>query len=289
MDVPLNCFKKVNTTSHLNILFGNNGCLSTVARIGAIMFSGANALAGNAFSMRSYRTRPKIARRGLVRLTTSTRQGDARPVTGTVVDCTGRESVRLVAAASIARVTNRKLRTAVSKAHILIKGAHLLAGFKVRCPSRLSSVISAVITYTVKAGCTNCLLLSSALGRSTIGTIGRLGTLGVGGVRVLSKSGRTVIAGFTRGLNVARTCKGLLPSKGIGRVRTLHDGPTGQVTFINSNVGSTPILTLDRINVTVNKLNDSTTVRATSMIVRASRPSEITATVRTNERARQVI
>lgn len=221
MDVPLNCFNNVKTTSQLKVLFGNNGCLSTIAGVGAIMFSGAKALAGKAFRIRSYGYMSKVSRGRLIEVVTSMRDSDARPVTGTVIGCTGLRSVKLTIIAGAGRFTNLNLRTVVSKASILIKGDQLLSGFDVGCPARLRDIASAVMIYTVKNDCTNCLLLTSTLGSSTGATVSGLGTLGVRGVRVLSNSGRDVIAGFTRGLNVSGTCNSLLPSNGIGRLRRL--------------------------------------------------------------------
>lgn len=288
VDMPLKCFKNVKTTSHTNVLFGNNGCLSTVARVGAVTFSGANALAANYFSIASVRTR-EVSRSRLLALLLSIRRGDARPVTRTVIHCTGGRGVSTTDMSRVRRLTKRNIRTIVNKRRILIKGVHLVGRHKVSVPRRLSSRMTAMIVYTVSGGCTNRLLLSSALGSSTMRTVTGLEGLKIASVHLLSNSGGRVITSFTEHLKVSQTCKGLLPRSGTTRVQRVIRRPNGAITFIKSKVGSTPMLTLDRMKVTVNKLNSSTTVRDTSIIVRGSRPSGITATVAVKHGAHAVI
>lgn len=289
IDVPLKCFKNVNTTSRGKVLFGKNGCLSTVARVGAMMFSGAKALARNMFDIRTVSTTRNISRGRLLRLVTSVRDFDGRPVTGTVIGCTRRRDVSLGSSLGVARFTKCKVGTMAGNGRMCMKGTQLLSGCNVSFPCRVDSVARAVILYTVRGGCLKCLSLTSAPGPSTMRTVHRLGSLGVGGVRVLSKSGRAVISGLTRGVNIARTFNSLLPRNGMTRLRRLGTGSRGHMTFMKSNVGSAPMLTLDSIKVTVNNLKYSTTVRATSMIVRASRPDGITRTVGVKGRARHVM
>lgn len=107
---------------------------------------------------------------------------------------------------------------------------------------------------------------------------------------VLANSHERIKRSITRGLNLSRYHTRLLPASGISRMRRLLGaGPTnGALTCMNSNVGSTPMLGHTSINVTVNKLKDSTTVRTTSMMLVSSSPEGVTLTMGVTEEAVRV-
>lgn len=288
VDVPLNCFNKINNTTGQNVLIGNSACLSALTRIGAIIFSGANALARNGFHIAGIMARGNLGGRRLLRLTTRIRSRSGRPITRSV-HRTCKRAVSTSTIRSCRRVTNRNVHTAIGNHAILTNGSQLLRHRTV--PRSIYIMRNAITRLTISKRCDNHVVVTSRLGSSTIRTVHTLRTRNVRAT-VLANSDRSITSDVTGGLNLSRCQTRLLPRNGMRTLRNFlrrTQRAGNGITFINSNVGSTPIVTETSINVTVNKLNSSTTVRATSIIVVASTPSGMTRTVRVTRGAQHVI
>lgn len=267
---------------------GNDGCLRTLGGIDIIIFSGANALAGNIFRITGVVPTTKCRGRRMLRCTTRTRDCSGRPVTGSVLTaCKG--PVSRGRFSSFRRVSKRNVDIVIRKGGVLTNGDGLVRSRGVTCTTY--STTKAGFCMTTSNDCMNYVLVTSRIGPSDGYTVTRLGGVNIRGAIVLANSSRQVNGSITSRLNLSTCCTRLLPSRGIRGLRVLsgrgqrNDG----LTFINSNVGSTPILTHTSINVTVKNLNSSTTVRTTSIILVASRPSGLMRTVSITGTAGQVI
>lgn len=244
-------------------------------------------MARNGFTMAQVRDTNSLARGHLLRLAICTRVRSDRPVTSSVGrTCKGAVTRRGVASAG--SVPNRNLRIIISKRRVLINGIGVVRGFNVtRTTARRAN---AIIRVTISGRCTKCVLVTSTVGTSTGTTVSKLGTEKVHAV-VLAKSSHSMNRTITRRLNVSRIRTRLLPRSGIAGLRRIltHGQGNRGIVFINSNVGSAPMLTHSSVKVTVNKLKSSTTVRTTSVIVVSSGPSGVLATVTITRRAHGVI
>lgn len=289
VSVPLDFFNKVNTTSETNILIGNDGCLRTLARIGAFIFSGAKALAGNGFTIAGILPGRKISRARLMFLTTYYRRFSPRPVTHSVISCCskrlGGNSI-----SSDRRLINLNIDTGRSKGAVCYNGTGLVGGILPRAGLPRSRV-KARICITCSKGCIKDLRMTSIVGRSSGRTMDSLHTTNIRGVIVLANSTHGINRKITHRLKLSSIGARLLPRSGLRRMRGLGARLSNRsgLTFINSNLGSAPILTRDSIKVTVNTLNSSTTIRTTSIMLVSSRPSTVIHIVGVTEEAGEVI
>lgn len=277
VDVPLDFFTKVNKTDRRKVLIGKSGCLRTLSGAGCIIFSGAKALARKVFRIIKMR-RGRVRRGRLLRCTTLTRDTSSRPVDGDVRGtCNGSLSHSHID--RVRRVDKGKVATGMSKEDITTKGTGLVSHLNVPCGAYRG--MKAVVRLTVSNRCTKRVIVSSIRGPASGRTVTGLGRTKVRGAVVLAKSTGRITSRITTSLNVSRIRDRLLPKSGIRRMRELLTrGPTGRgLTFIKSNVGSTPILKETSVNVTVKTVKSSTTVRTTSIILVSSSPLGVIGTV----------
>lgn len=277
VDVPLDFFTNVNNTDERNVLVGKSGCVRALTRAECVTFSGAKALAGNGFRIGKIR-RGRVRGRRLLTCTTVTRYTSSRPVDGDLRrTCNGPVSHGHIE--GVRRVDKRNIGTTMSKRVITINGSGLVGRVGVSCiPYR---DVKAVLRITISKECTNRVIVSSIVGPRTHRTVTTLGQGNVGRAIVLAKSAHQATRGVTGSINISRMCDRLLPTSGIGGIRRLlTHGKRGRgLTFINSKVGSTPILAQTSVNVTVKTVNSSTTVRTTSIMLVSSSPLRVTGTV----------
>lgn len=146
VDIPLAFFNNVNKTSQGNVLVGNDGCVSTLTGIKAMIFSGANALARKRFTMTTIRTSTSYPSRSsrstsgirvnrcssgrgvLLRLTTRARRFAARPVKTTLHATFPRRTASNYRIASMRRVTKRNVHTGIGNGIIYINGGGVVRG-----------------------------------------------------------------------------------------------------------------------------------------------------------------
>lgn len=264
LDIPLTFFSNVNGTSGRNVLLGNNHIVRTLTNIGTITLSGANAVASNRFGMRGMRAmNSRIDGGRLLSVTSTVRTISARPVTADVISRTGRRNVAMRTSSFIRRLTNRNVINVIGKRRMLINGHHLVRHCTIRnCPARTARC-NARMLMTRNGMCLNHVVVTSRTHPSSTTTVTSLGNRSVGAI-VLANSTRTDTGCVTGRANMDTIHTRLLPRSGLSIMRSVHSRCNPAV-FMNSNVGSTPILTNTSINNTV-KDNTSTTVRTTSIM-----------------------
>lgn len=211
-----------------------------------------------------YRYRSGGGRHRLLKLVTTYRGCSARPVTGSIYltfkRCTSRFRI-----SSTGGCTNVNISTIMGKVGCCTNGRGLVG--RINISFGRADAVNATVCLYASGRFLNGVIFTSIVGASDGRTVSRLNRVKIGGAIVLANSGRPVTTSVTGGTNVGRCCTGLLPRRGIRGIGTLRRNASSVILCANSKVGSTPILTRSSINITVNNVNSSITVRTTSIIV----------------------
>lgn len=278
---------KVNTGG--KVLFGGTITLRGTKGARVMTLSGAKAVAAKRPHIASVLPTRNCAGHSLVRLTTSLRDSDRRPLTGTIVRRTG--------TAKVSRATMRSFRTLPKGNLFTIHKRSLLLNKDISCVGRGMAMSSALLSrtrgltrrkgapllFTGGRAYTNLVTMTSALGRSDPRTITRLHSVKVH-IVVLAKSGRHATGTVNTRTNISRIVTNMLPRNGRTRVHGL--GRRNGMTVIKSKVGSTPTLAQTSAKVTVNT-KASITVSTTSIILMGDHLQSIPITVHLDQTALQ--
>lgn len=282
LTAPASVVTNSNQTTRCKILFGNKRRLRLARRVATIILSGAKAIARNGPMLASIVVRRGIRRGAFLRLMKSTRGRSRRPLTRTVMGKVGSGKVVLFGPIRFRTVPKCKVGTEISKGSLLVNAEELVSGCSIGIRSTGLSVRAlrrgkgATVLITISNGCTNVITITSAVGRASESTVGHLEGLNVR-IVVVAKSGGHATRTVTSRINVSSTVTRILPRNGTRRMGGLR-GRKGGMTVINSNVGSTPTLTMTSVNVTV-KANASITVRTTSVALVENSLGDVTSTV----------
>lgn len=123
LTVPISMLSTVHRTDARDVAMGNNGCVRTVTSTAAVMFSGANALAGTGpmiSSIMSFDRRLDSSR--LLHVTTYVRRRFPRSVTETIIGTTGRgRLIRRRVRSGMRCVMTRNVSAAVRNGGTIVK------------------------------------------------------------------------------------------------------------------------------------------------------------------------
>lgn len=265
-----------------NVLFGATRDLRIYNGASVIYLSGANAMARNGPDMASV---VSPGSRRLLSCTCTLRDGDRRPLSGTIVNCYRSGGVGLLRYSSTGILTNGNLYNAMGNISIRNNGSGCVRAIYtiptrcVRSTHELSTDKGAPLFFTTNNSFVNLVYISSAIGTADGRTISSLGGVNMS-IIVVANSGRAATSSVTYRINVSGIVTGILPSNGRRGIHTLSS--FNSITVINSNVGSTPTLAETSANVTVNT-NASITVRTTSIILVGDSPGSVSHTIALSE------
>lgn len=276
LTVPLAILATVQRTGTTGVAMGKNGCLRTFTRTSAVMFSGANALAGTRPALRSIIPFNRRGRSSLLHLTTYLRRRFPRSVTGTIIHTTTRHGLRRRRMRSGIRcVITRNVTSCIKRGHIMVNDTRFMfrsRGYQVhpRCRRHFSRLPlrCSRLCLTISGMLRTILYVRSPIHRRTGRVVHRLGQRNFAGVIVVANSDRQATTTVTGRVNISRCRTRILPRSGTGfirrRGRTKHE-----MIVINSKVGSSPTLSTTSINVTVDS-NSRLTQRVTSVAINTS-------------------
>lgn len=224
LSAPTTVTSNLTINTHHNLLVGNNDTLRAVNRIGAITFSGANALARNGphiasiisvarrcsdIRNRSSRSRNSRNGSGMLTLFTDIRANSDRPLTRTVIDRTGTTGIIVPITSGTSTATNGTMRTAVTK-HTLTVNSPICTTSRTSVSTRRRTRVR---TLRGRNGAISILFsrrdqrilklitLESRLQSSTRRNITRLGTVNIHSI-VLANSGHLATRTLTDGLSI---------------------------------------------------------------------------------------